>query len=63
MYWVFEGGVNKEKKFQATALWLKHNHQRFMSEEKRGLVARKRKSVELDITKKALLKEALAHFK
>lgn len=55
-------GMIKEKKFQATALWLKHNHSRFMSEEKRCLVARQHKSVELDTTKKVLLKEALAHF-
>jgi hypothetical protein len=56
-------GMIKEKKFQATALWLKHNHQRFMSEDKRNLAQKQRKSIELDSTKKALLKEALSHFK
>lgn len=56
-------GMIKEKKFQATALWLKHNHSRFMSEEKRGLVSRQRKSVELDSTRKVLLKEALSYFR
>lgn len=56
-------GMIKEKKFQATGLWLKHNHQRFMSEDKINLAQRQRKAVELDSNKKELLKEALAHFK
>lgn len=56
-------GMIKEKKFQATALWLKHNHKRFMSEDKHNLIAQQRKSIELNNTKKELLKEALAHFK
>ena len=56
-------GLIKEKKFQAIALWLRHNHTRFMSEEKRDLVRRTQKRVELNLEQKELLKEALAHFK
>lgn len=53
----------KEKKYQALALWLKNNHQRFMSQEKRDLVRRVEKRVEMNEQQKQLLKEALAHFK
>ncbi len=55
-------GMIKEKKFQATALWLKHNHQRFMSEDKRNLAQRKRKSIEMNNATKELLRDALSHF-
>lgn len=53
----------KEKKYQAIALWLKNNHTRFMSEEKRDLLNRTQKKIELNAQQKELLKEALAHFK
>lgn len=53
----------KEKKYQAISLWLKHNHKRFISEEKRDMLARAQKRVELNAQQKELLKEALAHFK
>jgi uncharacterized protein YpmB len=52
----------KEKKYQAIALWLKNNHRRFMSEEKKDIVARAQKKIELNTAQKELLKEALAHF-
>lgn len=53
----------KEKKYQAIALWLKSNHRRFMSEEKKELLSRNQKKIELNKEQKELLKEALAHFK
>lgn len=53
----------REKKYQAIALWLKHNHQRFMSEDKRELVRKSQKKAELSLQQKELLKEALKHFK
>lgn len=53
----------KEKKYQAIALWLKNNHQRFMSDEKRELIRKVQKKADLNIQQKELLKEALAHFK
>ena len=53
----------KEKKYQAIALWLKNNHRRFMSEDKKDLLSRNQKKVELNKEQKELLKEALAHFK
>lgn len=52
----------KEKKYQAIALWLKNNHKRFMSEEKKDILARVQKKIELNTAQKELLKEALAHF-
>lgn len=53
----------KEKKYQALALWLKNNHQRFMSQERRDFVRRVEKRVEMNEQQKQLLKEALSHFK
>lgn len=53
----------KEKKYQAIALWLKNNHKRFMSEEKKDMLVRAQKKIELNERQKELLKEALAHFK
>lgn len=52
----------KEKKYQAIALWLKNNHKRFMSEEKKDMLARTQKKIELNKEQKELLKDALAHF-
>jgi hypothetical protein len=53
----------KEKKYQAIALWLKNNHKRFMSEEKKDMLVRAQRKIELNAEQKELLKEALAHFK
>lgn len=53
----------KEKKYQAVALWLKNNHHRFMSDEKRELIRKVQKKLELNLQQKELLKEALSHFK
>ena len=53
----------KEKKYQAIALWLKNNHHRFMSEDKRDLIRKVQKKAELNLQQKELLKEALKHFK
>jgi cytidylate kinase len=53
----------KEKKYQAIALWLKNNHHRFMSEDKRDLIRKVQKKVEMNAHQKELLKEALKHFK
>lgn len=56
-------GLIREKKYSAIQLWLRHNHHRFMSEEKRDLIRKVQKKKELNQEQKALLKEALAHFK
>ncbi len=56
-------GLIKGKKYQAIALWLKHNHHRFMSEDKRDLIRKVQKKAELNLQQKELLKEALKHFK
>lgn len=53
----------REKKYQAIALWLKNNHYRFMSEDKRDLIRKVQKKAELNAQQKELLKEALKHFK
>lgn len=53
----------KEKKYQAIALWLKNNHTRFMSEEKKNMIRKTQKKAELNQQQKELLKEALSHFK
>lgn len=53
----------KEKKYQAIALWLKNNHKRFMSEEKKDMLVRAQKKIELNEQQKQLLKDALASFK
>ncbi len=53
----------REKKYQAIALWLKNNHYRFMSEDKRDLIRKVQKKTELNLHQKELLKEALKHFK
>lgn len=53
----------KEKKYQAIALWLKNNHHRFMSEDKRDLIRKVQKKVEMNAHQKELLREALKHFK
>ena len=56
-------GMMKEKKYQATALWLKHNHPRFMSEVKQNHLRRVQKKAELNDQQMALLRDALKHFK
>jgi hypothetical protein len=53
----------REKKYQAIALWLKNNHHRFMSEDRRDLIRKVQKKTELNLHQKELLKEALKHFK
>ncbi len=53
----------RDKKYQAIALWLKNNHKRFMSEDKRDLIRKVQKKDELNAQQKELLKEALKHFK
>jgi cytidylate kinase len=53
----------REKKYQAIALWLKNNHHRFMSEDKRDLIRKVQKKAELNLQQKELLNEALKHFK
>ena len=56
-------GLIREKKYSAIQLWLRHNHNRFMSEDKRDFIRKVQKKTELNQEQKALLKEALAHFK
>jgi hypothetical protein len=53
-------GMMKEKKYQATALWLKHNHPRFMSQEKQDRLHRAQKKAELRVDQQRLVKEALS---
>lgn len=53
----------REKKYQAIAMWLRHNHHRFMSEDKRELIRKVEKKAELNLKQKEDLKEALKHFK
>ena len=56
-------GLIREKKYSAIQLWLRHNHGRFMSEDKRDLIRKVQKKAELNQEQKSLLKEALSHFK
>ncbi len=53
----------REKKYQAIALWLKKNHHRFMSEDKRDLIRKVQKKTELNAQQKEILKDALKLFK
>ena len=56
-------GMMKEKKYQATALWLKHNHPRFMSQDKQDHLRRTQKKQELREDQQRLVKEALSRYK
>lgn len=53
----------REKKYQAISLWLKNNHQRFMSEDKRELIRKVQKKAELTKEQQERLKDALKLFK
>lgn len=56
-------GLIRDKKYSAIQLWLRHNHNRFMSEDKRDLIRKVQKKAELNQEQKLLLKDALAYFK
>lgn len=53
----------RDKKYPAVQFWLRNNHHRFMSEDKRDLIRKVQKKTELNLHQKELLKEALKHFK
>lgn len=53
----------RSRNYSAIQLWLRYNHSRFMSEEKKDMLRRIEKKVEFNERQKELLKEALAHFK
>jgi hypothetical protein len=53
----------RDKKYPAIQLWLRHNHNRFMSEDKRDLIRKVQKKTELNLHQKELLKEVLKHYK
>lgn len=52
----------REKKYPAVQFWLRNNHHRFMSEDKRDLLRKVRKKTELSLQQKQNLKDALKLF-
>ena len=56
-------GLIRDKKYPAIQLWLRHNHGRFMSEDKRDLIRKVQKRAELNLQQKELVKDALKLFK
>lgn len=52
----------KEKKFQAVAMWLRHNHPRFLLKEKENSFLKTKREIPLSKEQEKILKQAIKLF-